>query len=197
VPTDSGTSVYSLPGTPTRESIADADPALAALTTSSADTHFANYFGQTLGDYSAVDPDVIRISGCSAAACGTQVMNVITGGARNPRIHVDGNVTFDSGNVGGNTIGAAGNFVTVVASGTMQLNSSVTGYGVFVADAVTADVSAGSATINGAAITRVFAKQGSGTLNLIYDPALWSASSAPAGRLAKVPGSWRDKRDAY
>jgi PilX N-terminal len=199
VQTGSGTAAYSLPGTPGRASILDADATLAALTSSDTDTYFANFFGQTRTNYGTVDADVIRISSCSAAVCGTQVMAAITGGARNPRFYIDGDVTFDSGNVGGNTIGTATNPVTVVASGTMQLAPSVIGHGVFAADTVTANLpSPGDvSTIYGAVLALSFTKQGDGTLNLVYDPALWSPASAPAGRLVKVPGSWRDKLTAY
>jgi Tfp pilus assembly protein PilX len=198
VPTGSGTSAYSLPGTPSLASIVDNDAVLAGLTSAGADNYFSNFFGQTRGHYGMVDPDVIRISGCSAAACGTQVMTAIAGGARNPRFYIDGDVTFDSGNVGGTPIGTAANAITVVATGTMQLAASLTGYGVFVADALTAAPGTGDvATIHGAVITRSFTKQGDGTLNLVYEPTLWNPGSAPAGRLVKVPGSWRDKATAY
>ena len=50
----------------------------------------------------------------------------------------------------------------------------------------------GTATINGAFISRGgFQKQGSGTFNIVYDPYLWG-NGLPSGQLVKVPGSWRD-----
>lgn len=197
VQTGSGAAVYTLPGTPPRASILDNDPTLSSLTTASEEAFFANFFGQTLTNYRTVDPDVIRISGCSATACGQQIMDVINSGVRNPRFFVDGDVTFNNGNVGASTVGSPGNEVIIVSNGTMEMRSNLTGYGVFYAATATATdnwdfAGSGTATIYGAFISRGDFIKGSGTLNLIYDPSLWSTTGSPVGRLVKVPGSWRD-----
>jgi Tfp pilus assembly protein PilX len=206
VQTGSGAAVYTLPGTPPRASILENDPTLSNLTVASEEAFFANFFGQTLTNYRTVDPDVIRIGGCSATACGQQVMDYIYGNAsasppilpmRNPRFFVDGDITFNNGNVGANTIGWPGNEVTIVSNGTMEMRSNLTAYGVFYAATATATdnwdfAGSGTATIYGAFISRGDFIKGSGTLNLIYDPSLWSTTGSPVGRLVKVPGSWRD-----
>ena len=198
----SGTNVYTLPGTPPRASIVDNDPALNNLTLAGEEAFFANFFGQTLTNYRTIDPDVIRISGCSATDCGTQVMNVVNSGARNPRFFVDGDITFNNGNVGASTIGTVSNPVVIVSNATMEMRSNLTAYGLFYAATATATENwdfdgSGTATIYGAFISRGNFDKGSGTLNLIYDPSLWSGSGAPMGRLVKVPGSWRDKATNY
>jgi hypothetical protein len=202
VQTGSGANVYTLPGTPPRASILDNDPSLNNLTVASEEAFFASFFGQTLTNYRTVDPDVIRISGCSATECGAQVMNAVNSGARNPRFFVDGDITFNNGNVGASTIGTASNFVTIVSNGAMEMRSNLTGYGVFYAATATAVdnwdfAGSGTATIYGAFISRGDFIKGSGTLNLIYDPKLWNPVEPPVGRLAKVPGSWRDKLATY
>jgi Tfp pilus assembly protein PilX len=202
VQTGSGANVYTLPGTPPRASILDNDPTLSSLTLASEEAFFANFFGQTLTNYSTIDPDVIRISGCSATDCGQQVMNAINSGMRNPRFFVDGDITFNNGNVGAGTIGSSSNFVTIVSNGNVEMRSNLTGYGVFYAATATATENwdfdgSGTATIYGAFISRGNFDKGSGTLNLIYDPSLWNTAGPPIGRLAKVPGSWRDKLLTY
>jgi Tfp pilus assembly protein PilX len=207
VQTGSGTAVYTLPGTPPRASILDNDPSLNSLTIAGEDAFFANFFGQTLTNYRTVDPDVIRIgaSGIGAyncadgGSCGNVLRTILDSGLRNPRIYVDGDVTIDGGN---SVWGSPTNFMTVVASGTMLMRSNITAYGLFYAATATAtdnwDISGtGTATIYGAFISRGDFNKGSGTLNLVYDPSLWGGTSAPVGRLVKVPGSWRDKLTDY
>jgi hypothetical protein len=193
VQTGSGINAYSLPGSPSSASIVDDDQALVGMTLPAEDARFASFLGQTMTNYRTVDPDVIRIGSCSAAGCGAQVMNVINSGVLQPRFFVDGDITFDSGNVGGSPIGTATNRVVVVSNGTLSIDANVTAHGLFHAAAVSFNGS-GTSTIYGAAISRgAFSVANSATLNLIYDPSAWSASAVPTGRLVKVPGSWRDK----
>jgi hypothetical protein len=129
-------------------------------------------------------------------------MNAINSGVRNPRFFVDGDITFNNGNVGAGTIGTSSNFVTIVSNGNVEMRSNLVGYGVFYAATATATENwdfdgSGTATIYGAFISRGNFDKGSGTLNLIYDPSLWNTAGQPIGRLAKVPGSWRDKLLTY
>jgi hypothetical protein len=214
VSTGSGTAVYTLPGTPPRASILDNDPTLASLTLASEEAFFANFFGETLTNYRTVNPDVIRLGPsapdpadrcASATDCGARVMYYVDRGDRNPRFFVDGDITFTNGVMSGSTtgtIGTSSNFVTIVSNGTMEMRSNLTGYGIFYAATATATdnwdfAGSGSATIYGAFISRGDFIKGSGTLNLIYDPSLWNNAGPPNGRLAKVPGSWRDKFTTY
>jgi Tfp pilus assembly protein PilX len=196
VPTGSTVAVYSVPGTPSRASIIDNDASLANVTAAAEDLFFARFFGQTMSSYGAADPDVIRISGCAAAACGAQVMNYINQGLRGPRFFVDGDVTFDSAIVGGSTLGAADNPVVIATNGTLAISGNFTTNGVFYAAAIDA-TGAGTTTVNGALISRGAFDKSSGTLNVFYDPSLWSGTLKPTGRLARVPGSWRDKAAEY
>jgi Tfp pilus assembly protein PilX len=188
MPTGPGTTVYTVAGSPPSKSIFDNDARLNDVTPGNQEALFAGLFGQTLVNYSTVDPDVIRISGGNAAA----VMSVINSGVRNPRFFVDGDIAFSN-----NAIGSLGNAVVLVASGAITMGSSVTAHGVF--HAGTDFNSTGNATVYGAVIARnAFSKTGGGTtLNLVYDPSLWRSSSAPNGRLVRVPGSWRDKASDY
>jgi Tfp pilus assembly protein PilX len=202
VATGSGANVTTLPGTPPRASVLDADPTLANLTAAGEDQFFSAFFGQTLTYYRDYDPGVIHISGCSAADCGQQIMNAIATGLQNPRFFVDGDVTFNNGNLGGATIGSAANPVTIVSNGNMEMRSNLTAYGVFYAATASATENwdfdgSGTATIFGAFISRGNFDKGSGTLNLVYDPSLWGGTAAPTGRLVRVPGSWRDKSSDY
>lgn len=198
VPTGPRTAVYTVAGSPTRASILDNDPRINNTTPANEEALFAGLFGQTLASYSTVDPDVTRISGCAAAACATQVMSVIDSGVHNPRFFVDGDIAFSN-----NTVGSAVNAVVIVASGSITMGASVTAHGVFYAATVpsrTGDFnSTGDATVYGAVVARgAFSKTGAGTtLNIVYDPSLWRISSAPTGRLVRVPGSWRDKASDY
>ncbi len=200
VSTGTRTTVYSVPGSAPGASIVDNDAALDGITTGGAeDAFFARYFGQTLSHYSNADGDVIRISGCSAAvaaACGAQITSYLAQGLRNPRFYVAGDVTFDSRNTGG-AVGSAAAPVVIVASGALNLSAAVTAYGVFYAG--TTNISGSdTATLYGASISRTaFNKSGSGVFTLVYDPSLWSRTTAPAGRLVRVPGSWRDKAAEY
>jgi hypothetical protein len=82
------------------------------------------------------------------------------------------------------------------------MRGNMTAYGLFYSAGATAlenwDWSgSGAATIYGAFISRGNFDNASGNMRLVYDPSLWSTSGAPVGRLVRVPGSWRDKRDTY
>jgi hypothetical protein len=199
------TNVYSLPGTPPRNSVLDNDPALADLTNAdpNGDAFFANYFGQTLTNYRDVDPDVIRLgptaplSANRCTNCSSRIEQILASGVVNPRFYVDGNVSFNGG-----TIGSAANPVIMVVSGDIELRGNMTAYGLFYSASATAlenwDWSgSGAATIYGAFISRGRFDNASGNMRLVYDPSLWSTAGAPIGRLVRVPGSWRDKRDTY
>jgi Tfp pilus assembly protein PilX len=197
VATGSTVAVYSVPGTPSRGSILDDDASLRNVTTSAAENlFFARFFGQPLNSYSTSDQDVVSISGADAAARGVEVMGYINRGLRAPRFFVPGDITFDSAIVGGATLGSAANPVVIATTGTLTMRGNVTAYGLFYAADIDATGS-GDTTINGAMVTRGAFSKASGTLNLIYDPSSWSGALAPHGRLARVPGSWRDKATDY
>jgi hypothetical protein len=197
-----GANVYSLPGTPPRASILDGDPSLANLTNADEDAFFAKYFGQTLTSYRSQDPDVIHVgpsapiaaNRCTSAADCGQVVVANAGRVQYPRFYVDGDVSFN-----GATLGAAASPVTLVASGAMLLRGTITAHGLFYAATATATDNwdfngSGNATVYGAFISRGDFNKGAGNLRLIYPQSPWWSNAAPpVGRLARVPGSWRDK----
>jgi PilX N-terminal len=196
VATGTNVAAYSVPGTPSRASIIDGDASLTGVTAATENLFFARFFGQPLNSYSSADPDVIRISGADAAARGAEVMSYINRGLRAPRFFVPGDVTFDSAVVGGGALGSAFNPVVIAATGNLSMSGNFTAHGIFYAAAIDA-TGAGTTTVNGALVTRGAFSKASGTLNLIYDLSLWSGTLAPHGRLARVPGSWRDKATDY
>jgi Tfp pilus assembly protein PilX len=200
VETGSGTNVYTLPGTPARSSILDNDPTLADTTMLSDDQFFSRFFSESLDSYRA---RVVNISNCGGN-CAARVMTEIDRGREPLQLYVDGNMQFTSANVGTSTTGTIGSSnrpVTLVYTGTLDMQGSVVGHGIFYAATPTATAVAnpggGTATIYGAFVSRgSFQKQGAGTFNIIYTPTLWS-SGKPNGLLLRVPGSWRDKLGEY
>jgi Tfp pilus assembly protein PilX len=198
VATGAHINAYSVPGTPSSNSILGDDASLLNVTTPAAENlFFARFFGQPLNSYSAADPDVIHISGADAAARGAEVMSYINRGLRAPRFFVPGDITFDSTVVGGGALGSAVNPIVIAATGNLSMSGTFTAYGVFYAAAINDATGAGTTTVNGALVTPGAFSKASGTLNLVYDPSLWSGTLAPHGRLARVPGSWRDKATDY
>jgi hypothetical protein len=185
-----GTDVYTLPGTPSRASVLDNDPTLADTTMLSDDQFFARFFSESLDSYRA---RVVNISNCGGN-CASRVLAEIDRIAEPVQLYVDGNMQFTGG-----TIGSADRPVTLVYNGTLDMQGSVTGHGLFYAATPAATTVAnpggGTAQIYGAFVSRgSFQKEGSGTFNIIYAPSLW-ASGRPNGLLLRVPGSWRDFRD--
>jgi hypothetical protein len=185
-----GTDVYTLPGTPSRSSVLDNDPTLADTTMLSDDQFFSRFFSESLDSYRA---RVVNISGCGGN-CASRVLAEISRSAEPVQLYVDGNMQFTGG-----MIGSADRPVMLVYTGTLDMQGTVTGHGLFYAATSTATTVAnpggGTAQIYGAFVSRgSFQKQGSGTFNIIYTPSLWS-SGRPSGLLLRVPGSWRDFRD--
>jgi hypothetical protein len=201
----SGTIAVTLPGTPPRSSILDNDPTLHNLTLASEDAFFSAFFGSTLSHYRNDDPSVIRIncSSLQAAACGSLVVAQIATGVERPRFYIDGDVSFNFGNVPSKVLGSATSPVTIVTSGNLEFKSDLTVYGlVYAATATAIDTwdatGLGGGTVFGAFISRgSFEKSGGGNLSLVYDPSLWGGTAPPNGRLVRVPGSWRDRATDY
>lgn len=188
----SGTDVYTLPGTPARASILDNDPTLADTTMLSDDQFFSRFFAESLDSYRA---RAVNISNCGGN-CASRVLTEIARGRDPIQLYVDGNMQFTGG-----TIGTDARPVTIVYTGSLDMQGSVVGYGLFYAATSTATAVAnpggGTATIYGAFVSRgSFQKQGAGTFNIVYTPSLWS-SGRPNGLLLRVPGSWRDKLGEY
>ncbi len=185
-----GTDVYTLPGTPARDSVLENDPSLADTTMLSDDQFFARFFGESLDSYRA---RAVNISGC-AGNCASRVLAEIARSPEPVQLYVDGNMQFTGG-----TIGSVDRPVTLVYNGTLDMQGTVTGHGLFYAATPSATTVAnpggGTAQIYGAFVSRgSFQKQGQGTFNIIYTPSLW-ASGRPNGLLLRMPGSWRDFRD--
>jgi hypothetical protein len=196
------TNVYTIPGTPSRASVLDNDPSLADLSNAdpSGDRFFANYFQMDLATYRA---SAIHLGPSAPVAanvctdCSSRITAILSGPVVNPSFYVEGNVTFNGG-----TIGSRSNPVTMVVTGDIEMRGNMTAYGLFYSAGATAlenwDWSgSGAATIYGAFISRGRFDNASGNMRLVYDPSLWSTAYKPVGRLARVPGSWRDKATTF
>jgi PilX N-terminal len=194
----SGTNAFTLPGTPPKSSILDNDPSLANLTAADDDAFFHKFFSQDVASYR--DSADLVLSG-SASANADAIMDAVnnSGGQCDLRFYVDGDARFTNGVVNGRnitSIGYQGCPVTLVITGNLDIQGTVNGWGLFYSATATAgdlvNPGGGTATINGAFISRGgFRKQGAGTFNIVYDPFLWG-SGPPGTQLVKVPGSWRD-----
>lgn len=194
----SGTNAFTLPGTPPRASILDNDSSLANLTVADDDAFFAKFFGQNIASY--IDGADLRLSG-SASANADAIMDAVNSNSSpcGLRIYVNGDAQFTNGIVNGRTFSTIGTPecpLTLVITGNLDMQGTVNGWGLFYSATATAgdlvNPGGGTATINGAFISRGgFRKQGAGTFNIIYNPFLWG-SGPPGRQLVKVPGSWRD-----
>jgi PilX N-terminal len=193
----SGTNAFTLPGTPPRASILDNDATLANLTTADDDAFFAKFFSQDIASYAA---NAIRLSSSDPQTNANAIMDAVNRpGACELQFYVNGNARFTNGVVNGRnitTIGRPECPVVLVITGELDMQGTVNGWGLFYSATASAgdlvNPGGGTATINGAFISRGgFRKQGAGTFNIVYDPYLWG-SGKPGARLAKVPGSWRD-----
>lgn len=211
-----GTSVTTLAGTPPRASVLDNDPSLKALTDADADgnTFFQSFFGTSIDKYKASSqtwtitsgscnsaPVPARCTSCAnAGACGTAISAAYNKDVT--QFWSDTDVSFTNANLPTiGTLGAPGKAITFAGSGSVELKSNLTAYGMFYAATATASENwdysgSGSAKVYGAFVSRGDFNKGSGTLDLIYDPDIFG-SGAITGLLVRVPGSWRDKLTAY
>jgi Tfp pilus assembly protein PilX len=190
-----GTSYETVPGQPIENAlIADDDSLLAIASTDTTCTNsamFKTYFGQTMAEYAASD-QVITIPSCTnPSTCGGLVQAAVTAGYQNfyfpDGLSLNNSAPFS-------TLGAtgAGNGVTIVSPGDININGNISIYGmVFSNSANVNDLGTGTADIFGAMITCTgYNNNGNGTL--AYDSNALNGSGLGPGLMVKVPGSWRD-----
>jgi hypothetical protein len=210
-----GTSVVTLPGTPPRASILDNDPSLSALTNAdvNGDLYFQSFFGETQAQYQA-NPQTWVITGdgqcgsraprcrtCgNSGACGDAAVALLNEGVT--QFWIERDVQFNNGRlptVG--TIGEAQRPIIMAGTGEVEFNGNIVAYGMFYVGGANALATweyngSGNAQIFGTFIARGNFKRGNGNLDLIYSPSVYRNGEG-TGVLVRVPGSWRDARDAF
>ena len=194
--------VRTVPGAP--RAVLDNDSALlrpnGGSTPLTPEMFFASYFGAGFADFQGnLATKVITDTGtsfnsaspsntCSGDTnCGTAVSYWADRGFT--QFWVAPNVTFNSG-----TLGSAARPLILATAGRLTMTGGITAHGVFYAGTVAAS---GNSTLVGSVISRGdFEKTDGGTSTLVFK-SLFGSKEKPAGLLVPVPGSWRDKLNAY
>jgi PilX N-terminal len=194
ITTGNGVSYETIPGQPVQNALIANDTSLSAVANS--DPSCANsammstFLGTTMAQYAA-SPVVRTISCSSANDCGSQVNTAMNDGWRH--------FYFPSGFALNNSapfsaMGApgAGNGVTIVSPGNIDINGNISIYGlIFSNSASFNDLGTGTADIYGAIITCA-AQNSNGNGTIQYDPNALGGTGLRPGPMVRVPGSWRD-----
>jgi PilX N-terminal len=212
---DGSTNVTTLAGTPPRSSVLDNDPSLRDLTNAdgTGETFFKSFLGEGFTEYqdnsktwSLKGPGgcggAQRCSECASAnACGQELSNKYADGFE--KFWADTDISMRNANRPAadaanplRTFGTAERPLSIASSAEIEMSGSIVAYGLFYAATATAvydyaDPGTGTATVFGAIVSRSRFTKGTGTLNLIYDPNLFSPGNL-RGTMVRVPGSWRD-----
>jgi Tfp pilus assembly protein PilX len=212
---DSSTKAVTLPGTPPRSSVLDNDPTLRDLTNADAtgELFFKSFMGESFAEYQNNSETWVITSGscgtnlrCSpncgtANQCGQAVSTAYTNGAK--KFWADTDVAFGNANKPAvtatnpsQTFGTAERPMVIASAAKIEMGGSIVAYGLFYAATAAAEVEykdpgTGTATVFGSVVSRSRFTKGTGTLNLIYDPNLFSPGQL-RGTMVRVPGSWRD-----
>lgn len=147
-----------------------------AYAASSADAFFLQWFG---ADKAFIRQQAVRIA-CQGECSGS----VAAAGSR--VIWLEGDARLSSG-----TLGSAAAPVIIIASGAMQIASTVRITGIVYSMAPITNVQLGTGVLDGALIAeqRLQVSQG-GQLN--YNPVVLQRAQSMLGRFVPVPGSWSD-----
>jgi hypothetical protein len=208
----SGTNVITLPGTPSRASILDADPSLSLLTNADADgdLFFQSFFGKPIDVYKfSPKTQIVEIgtqgpggtSCTNATSCGAVVSAFYNQGIQ--QFWVEPDVQFGNANLPSvGTLGTSDKPIFLAGAGELELKANLVAYGMLYSATATATENwdydgSGSGTVFGAMVSRGSFDKGSGTLNIVYDPKVFGQNGPPSGVLVRVPGSWRDKDSIY
>jgi Tfp pilus assembly protein PilX len=206
------TTAVTLPGTPARASVLDNDPSLAALTNAdvTGDIFFASFFGEKMAEFRN-NPKTwlitdgscggnLRCTQCAnEGACGTAISAAIDNGENRFWSDTDVKWTNNLPTVG--TLGTADKPIVVAGDAALKLSSNLTAYGMFYSATATVTeewtfTGSGTAKVFGAFVSRGSFDKGAGTLDLIYDPNIFSPQNM-RGLMVRVPGSWRDKSSEF
>jgi PilX N-terminal len=206
-PTSSNFDVRTVPGAP--QAVLDNDTALSTLINADAngELFFASYFGAGFSDFQGNLATKAITAGASFNAasapntcssdtdCGTAVSYWADRGFT--QFWVAPNVTFNSTNmpITTGTLGSAARPLILATAGQLAMTGGITAYGVYYGGTVAAG---GNFTLVGSVISRgAFAKTGGGTTSTLVFKSVFGSKEKPAGLLVPVPGSWRDKLNAY
>lgn len=194
ITTGPGVTYTTIPGQPIENALIANDDSLSALATSdptcSNSAMFRAFLGTTMAEYAA-SPQVRTITCSGANDCGTQVSTAMNEGWRNfyfpAGFALNNSAPFSAMGATG-----AGNGVTIVSPGDIDINGNVSIYGlVFSNSANFNDLGTGTANIYGAIITCASQNSnGNGTIQ--YDSNALGGTGLRPGVMVRVPGSWRD-----
>jgi hypothetical protein len=190
-------SIGSLPGLPPANSVVGADSSLATLAaadpTCTQSKLFAAYFGSTVPEYIAA-PATKTISCTSANDCGTKVETAYLAGWRSFYFPAATGLALNSSSFTSAmpTFGTLADPVTIVTDGSVNINASMTIYGIiFSNNSTLGDLGTGSSTVRGALVTCAgFTSNGNGSI--VYDRDALRNVQLSTASVARVPGSWRD-----
>jgi Tfp pilus assembly protein PilX len=194
ITTGSGVTYTTIPGQPVQNALIANDTSLSAVANSdpscSNSAMMSTFLGTTMAEYAA-SPLVRTITCSSANDCGSQANTAMNEGWRN--------FYFPSGFALNNSapfsaMGApgAGNGVTIVSPGDIDINGNISIYGlIFSNSANFNDLGTGTADIYGAIITCA-AQRSNGNGTIQYDANALGGTGPRPGPMVRVPGSWRD-----
>lgn len=187
-----GTTLLTIPGTPSENALVPQDPLLAKLSSSDASCAksavFNAYFGMTIESFAAA-PSTQTISCSSAVTCGELSIDAYNKGWRS--FYFPSGVDYNNSS-GFTTLGTSTQPVMIVTAGHININGQITINGLIFSNSPQAhDLGTGSAHISGAVIScSGFENSGSGTLT--YSKDTLKHLSRNTSIAVKVPGSWRD-----
>jgi Tfp pilus assembly protein PilX len=194
ITTAPGVDYGTIPGQPIENALIANDDSLYALATSDPScansAMFGAFLGTTMAEYAA-SPQVRAITCASANDCGSQVNTAMSEGWRNfyfpAGFALNNSAPFSAMGAPG-----AGNGVTIVSPGDIDINGNIDIYGLLFSNSANFnDLGTGNSTIYGAVITCA-SQNSNGTGRIQYDSNALGGTGLRPGLMVRVPGSWRD-----
>jgi hypothetical protein len=194
ITTAPGVNYGTIPGQPIENALIPNDSSLYALATSDPScansAMFGAFLGTTMAEYAA-SPQVRTITCSSANDCGSQVNTAMNEGWRNfyfpAGFALNNSAPFSAMGAPG-----AGNGVTIVSPGDIDINGNISIYGlIFSNSANFNDLGTGNADIYGSVVTCA-SQNSNGTGRIQYDANALGGTGLRPGVMVRVPGSWRD-----
>jgi hypothetical protein len=194
ITTGSGVNYATIPGQPVENALLANDASLSALANSdpscAQSAMFRAFLGTTMVEYAA-SPQVRTIACTSANSCGSAVDTAMNEGWRHfyfpTGFALNSSAPFSAMGAPG-----AGNGVTIVSPGDIDINGNINIYGlIFSNSANFDDLGTGNANIYGSIVTcAAQSSNGNGTIQ--YDANALGGTGLRPGLMVRVPGSWRD-----
>ena len=194
ITTGNGVSYATIPGQPVENALIANDDSLLALANSDPScansAMFRAFLGTTMAEYAA-SPQVRTITCNSANSCGSAVDTAMNEGWRNfyfpTGFALNNSAPFSAMGAPG-----AGNGVTIVSPGDIDINGNISIYGlIFSNSANFNDLGTGTADIHGSIVTCA-AQSSNGNGHIEYDANALGGTGLRPGLMVRVPGSWRD-----